>query len=971
MPPFRSGPNSNGPPKDYIPGVGRGAAGFTTRSDVGPAATDGQAGVGSRAAASAAQQRQQHSFGDAPAGYVAGRGRGVGGPGGGGDRLSGETMMSEDPLETAAAEAEGQYDQEDDEADAVWDAIDARVQSRRQKRKQSDISSGGADGGDTTSRAKIRAQFRELKEQLGEVTEDEWAKIPDVGDYSLKYKQNRKQDVFTPLSDSLLEQRTIQNRDATAGNQQLASTSQAVDSNSGYKSVVTNMSGLSAARGAVLGMSLDKTADAVGGATTTAALDTTGYLTSLSSRAPAITADLGDISKARLLLKSVRDTNPQHGPGWIAASRVEEAANKPLQARKIIQEGCEACPLSEDVWLEAARLHPPDVAKRILATAARKIPSSVPIFLKAADLEHHPAAKKAVLRKALEANPTSITLWKAAIDLEEADDARLLLSVAVENVPHSVELWLALARLETYENAQKVLNKARKVLKADRSVWIAAAKLEEGQNKPAELIDKIMHRAVTSLSKNEAAITRAQWLEEAEKAESANAPLTSAAIVKHTIAKDVEEQDQLRTWTEDAKSCLARGSVATARAIIAHALGVFPNKRALWMQSIQLERQHGTAESLDNVLAEACQRLPHIELFWLLRAKERWLGGHVDKARQVLSEAFKANPDSETVWLAAAKLELENGETERARVLLQRARERAPTARAFMKSALLEWEEKNWAPALELIDEGIKTYPTFAKLYMMGGQICSDHLPDKRQGVGRARIYYQNGVENCPENTVLWILASQLEERAPVLIAGGDFSQAAATGGFTKARSLLELSRLKNPRKPELWLEAVRLERRAGNPKLADTLMAKALQECPSSGILLAEQIRQSPRVEKKSKSANAIKRCPEDPHVITAVAELFASERKTDKARKWFDRAVLLNSDLGDSWVRYYAFLHKSGTTEELKQFKDKCVATEPKHGEIWTRITKDMEHRHKTVAEHLELAYKHLQSLTEGTVG
>mmetsp|Transcript_23188 Transcript_23188/g.64461 ORF Transcript_23188/g.64461 Transcript_23188/m.64461 type:complete len:900 (-) Transcript_23188:2143-4842(-) len=883
----------------------------------------------------------------------------------------------EDPLAV-----DGQYDQEDDEADAVWDAIDERMQSRRAKRKRNNGEDGG--GGDdeeeasSNARSKIRAQFRELKDQLGEVTEDQWAAIPDVGDNSLRYKQNRKQDVFTPLSDSLLEQRNLSNLDSTAGNKVMASTTQVVDAkqqqgeDSGYKSVVTNMSGLSAARGAVLGMSLDKTASSSG--TTTAALDKSGYLTSLSSRAPAITADIGDITKARLLLKSVRDTNPQHGPGWIAAARVEEAANKPLQARKIIQEGCEACPNSQDVWLEAARLHPPDVAKRILATAARRIPTSVPIFLKAADLEHNPAAKKAVFRKALEANPTSITLWKAAIDLEEADDAKLLLAVAVEKCSHAVELWLALARLETYGNAQKVLNRARKVLKADRSIWIAAAKLEEGQNKPATLIDKIMQRAVTSLIKNEAVVTRAQWLEEAEKAELAGSPLTSAAIVKHTIGTDVEEQDQFRTWTEDAKGCLVRGSVATARAILSHALEVFPNKRALWMQMIQLEREHGTPESLDKELASACERLPHIELFWLLRAKECWVGGNVDKARQVLTDAFNANPDSETVWLAAAKLEWENGEVERARVLLERARERAPTARAFMKSALLEWEEQNWTQALRLIDDGIKKFKLFAKLYMMGGQICSEHLiPLERKNakshLDRARKYFQAGLERCPDNSSLWILASRLEERAPSLLSTGEGSVKAAVAiGATKARSLLELGRLKNPKSAELWLESVRLEQRAKNPKLADTLMAKALQECHGSGNLLAEQIRRAPRVEKKSKSALAIKQCPEDPQVITAVAELFSSERKIDKARKWFDRAVLLNPDLGDSWVRYYAFLKSGnhGTKEQQQQLKEKCVAAEPKHGELWTRITKDMKYRHKSAGEHLELACQRLQEAT-----
>jgi pre-mRNA-processing factor 6 len=88
--------------------------------------------------------------------------------------------------------------------------------------------------------------------------------------------------------------------------------------------------------------------------------------------------------------------------------------------------------------LEAARLHPLEQAKTILAAASRRLPHSVKVFLRAADLETADADKKAVLRKALEVNPTSVTLWKAAVDLENEEDARILLSVAVEKVPHSV-----------------------------------------------------------------------------------------------------------------------------------------------------------------------------------------------------------------------------------------------------------------------------------------------------------------------------------------------------------------------------------------------------------------------------------------------------------------------------------------------------------------------------------------------------
>lgn len=54
-------------PTNYVAGVGRGAMGFTTRSDIGPARP---------APAPMGAPGDLPSFGQAPAGYVAGRGRG-------------------------------------------------------------------------------------------------------------------------------------------------------------------------------------------------------------------------------------------------------------------------------------------------------------------------------------------------------------------------------------------------------------------------------------------------------------------------------------------------------------------------------------------------------------------------------------------------------------------------------------------------------------------------------------------------------------------------------------------------------------------------------------------------------------------------------------------------------------------------------------------------------------------------------
>jgi hypothetical protein len=82
----------------------------------------------------------------------------------------------------------------------------------------------------------------------------------------------------------------------------------------------------------------------------------TRTLTPWTSSSIGFTSTFRPCFQARLLLKSVITTNPHHGPGWIAAARLEEKAGKLQTARTIIAEGCEKCPSNEDVWLEAARL---------------------------------------------------------------------------------------------------------------------------------------------------------------------------------------------------------------------------------------------------------------------------------------------------------------------------------------------------------------------------------------------------------------------------------------------------------------------------------------------------------------------------------------------------------------------------------------------------------------------------------------
>jgi pre-mRNA-processing factor 6 len=209
--------------------------------------------------------------------------------------------------------------------------------------------------------------------------------------------------------------------------------------------------------------------------------------------------------------------------------------------------------------------------------------------------------------------------------------------------------------------------------------------------------------------------------------------------------------------------------------------------------------------------------------------------------------------------------------------------------------------------------------------------------------IGQAKEIYENGLKHCPCCIPLWLSLASLEEKI---------------SGLSESRAVLTMARNKNPATPQLWLAAIRAELRHGNEKEADALLAKALQECPTSGFLWAAAIDMAPRPLRKAKSSDAIMRCSYDLHVVAAVAKLFWHERKVDKARTWFNRAVTLAPDTGDFWALYYKFELQHGNLDTQEDVLNRCVAAEPKHGEKWQAITEAVENSHQPVEALLKKA-------------
>ena len=109
-----------------------------------------------------------------------------------------------------------------------------------------------------------------------------------------------------------------------------------------------------------------------------------------------------------------------------------------------------------------------------------------------------------------------------------------------------------------------------------------------------EVVDKTIEAGVRELRRHQVLLTREQWLKEAERCESEGSPRTCEAIVKATVAMELEDEDRLDTWVGDAESAEAKGMVSTSRAILSYALKVYPDRRNLWRKAADLEKNHGT-----------------------------------------------------------------------------------------------------------------------------------------------------------------------------------------------------------------------------------------------------------------------------------------------------------------------------------------------------------------------------------------
>lgn len=810
---------------------------------------------------------------------------------------------------------------------------------------------------------KISHQFADAKRALASVTEEEWASIPEAGDYTGRNKRARRERMQRAYAvpDSVLAaarsagEKSIfyQLEPARKTNQPEGEMDTSIDiasdnTRSASNASQTNFGNIGTARTNLLAAKLAQAEKEAAAATKVGngtSIDKNAMMTALGAKELAEgMINIYDVKRTRPLLESVTKANPKHAPGWISLARLEEHAKNIVTARSKILEGCSNCPKNEDVWLEAVRLHKEGDnhnSKVIVYDALQHCPKSWRLWFAAMELEPDITKKKKILRKAVDNIPNSAVLWKAFINLEEPKNAKGIIQKALQYIPQSIELWIALAQLESPEEARKVINSARQKLPTSHEIWVAAARLEESANNP-DRIPVVMSRAVQVLQHMSAQIKREDWLKEAYAAEEDGSPLTCKAVVEAIRDWNLTDGESNQvTWLAEAAAAKESGHYTTARAYYKMMCAGNTKDVELWDAAVALEEEHGTKEQLYDVLQQATTNMPHVDKYWLQLANDKW-ENDPEAARIVLVAAFARNR-SESVFLASVDLEIAAKEYDRARQILRAARETAPSDRLWTYGVTFERNMGNEDEAFHLLTEGLEEFPRSGKMWIIKGQIY-----EAKGMLAQAREAYNTGTRQAPKFVPLWLAACRVEQKIGTLI---------------KARSILERGRKENPKTELLWLEAIRLELKADNKVAAENLMGLALKDVPNSGVLLAEKVlKLEERTKKKARALDAMRKVPGDKHITGAVARLFWSERQIEKANKWFENAIEADPDWGDSWAWYYKFLLQHGTEERIREVAEQCAETKPSYGEVWPRIRKDPKNYFKSDKEILRMVAKEL---------
>ncbi|KAF7497242.1 hypothetical protein DV113_004732 [Geotrichum candidum] len=653
-------------PAGYVPGLGRGATGFTTRSDIGPA----RAGIAGDALKAAAASKKSE------------------GENGNEEEEEDEDRFKDPENDTGLFSVPGIFDPEDEEADAIYNEIDKRMEERR--KTQREAREHEMEEEYKKKNPKISDQFSDLKRDLGTVSAEQWANLPEK-------RVLQKALEVNPHSDTLWRAAVNLETDSEDAKLMLTQAVELVPMSEDLWLALAHLETPANSRKV-----LNKARKAL-----------------KTSRAVWIAAarleeqDGGSQDKVyKRMERGVKELEAEGGlpdrAQWIAEAEKCEAEGAPLTCHAIIKATLGQGIEEEDrksIWMEdgkdCIRRGSYETARAIYAYALQVFPESKSLWLATCQLEKLHGKKEAlweILEKAVKTSPHTEAFWLMyAKEKSIAGDilgAQEVLSRAFELNPNSEDIWLSAVSMEAesknYDRARKLLERARQEADTER-VWIKSVSLE----RQLANYDVALSLATEGLEKYPQ--NPKLWMQKGQIYESLK-EFHKAGQTYFAGTKACPFSVPL--WLLLARFEQSQGVAIRARSTLDKASIVNPKNELIWLERIRLELREGNTSQTSTLISRALQECPNSGLIWSERilleprlqrknkilegvkacendafilitvGRDFWQNGKFGKAKTWFERAIKRDPDNGDGWIWFYKFLSEKGRPEDVQTLV-------------------------------------------------------------------------------------------------------------------------------------------------------------------------------------------------------------------------------------------------------------------------------------------------------------
>lgn len=743
---------SQTPPPGYIPGIGRGAVGFSTKEKGGERKTPARNGANSRRLTDTIKDHTNRN------------------------------KYTKDPLEDA-------FQNQDEEEVNMFKAIEEKLKNKGRYQDNEDSSGNRI--------VNVSSNFADLKRSLGKLSQNDWLNIPEASDITRRNKRTRIEEQLerkTYSAPDSLFQSNINLSKLTEERERLLALEidKTIHTKSRRSGELIDLDTLSNYQNSFSSASLEeirRNRKILASYRKSHPRNAENWISSARLEEKA-----NQYNRAKKLLEEGCKMCPKSEEIWLEYIRISHSDEQ--FCKLLVSTALRHNIKSENLWIKAIELEQQNINKiKLVRKALLNIPSSARLWELAVSLEDSKEGKLKVLSRAVELVPDSPNIWLYLIKLQSIDVARQTLRRAENYIKDKLSFWIIKCQIEEenstdFDSLVNIFINGYSILRSQGTLPAVHESLKEALFLSDQNTHPSTPKAIIVSLVNDSQIDTETNIENLLKILSHDlnlkATLFSSFLQKYPskysiwreFTKFAEENNMKDVLFETynnivvrnpeniktypvlllmyAKSVWNWGEKPTdALRIIDQAISVYPTFKEFWLAKFKILNGENTLTDLVKCFKEFQSAIKmgdeQVVIFFIKCLQNQ---NSVELSIKYIEEALRNHPEQPELYILKSQVHLRYGNIELARSTIFSALEKfdyAPAISIF--AGQLEMQHKNWEKARSILNISLSKNPRseslFEALILMEMEIKDD----------KQVVYLINqGLKACPASWKIWSL---------------------------------------------------------------------------------------------------------------------------------------------------------------------------------------------------------------------